>query len=375
MIRKTQLSLLSVLAISAGSLASTTALAGGTLTFGDDKWISIGAGLRTSFNAIENGSSNGDSYSKDFKLDSIRLYINGQVHKYFKVTFNTERQDDDSLRVLDAIARLEVNDQFNVWAGRMLSPSDRSNLDGPYYLATWNFPFTSNYPAIFAGRDDGAAVWGETGLGSGHFKYQLGASQGCNDGAGCDTGANGDDKLLYSGRLTYNFWDNEPGYYTSSDYYGSKDILAVGLVAQYQADAVGTASKARKFFGWNIDALMEKKLAGGGVVNLEGAFYQYNADVDPVNRGGLYDGNSWFALAGYLFPQKVWVGQFQPHARYQYLDNKDVGKTKQWELGLNYVIEGHNARITLVGGSRNDDPDSGKSEDKKFVQLGVQLQI
>ena len=373
--RKAKLSIVSALTISAGLIASTAAIAGGTLTFGDDKWISIGAGLRTSFNAIENGSADGGSYSKDFKLDSIRLYVNGSVNKYFKVTFNTERQDDDSLRVLDAIARLEVNDQFNVWAGRMLSPSDRANLDGPYYLSTWNFPFTSNYPAIFAGRDDGAAVWGETGVGSGHFKYQFGASQGCHKGGACDTGANGSDKLLYSGRLTYNFWDDEPGYYASSDYYGSKDVLAIGLVGQYQSDAVGTSSKARKFFGWNLDALMDKKLDNGGVVNLEGAYYQYNADVDPVNRGGLYDGNSWFALAGYLFPQKVWIGQFQPHVRYQYLDNNDVGKTKQWEMGVNYIIEGHNARVSLVGGSRNDDPDGGKSEDNKFVQLGVQLQI
>ena len=46
----------------------------------DTKWISIGAGLRTSFRAVEDAAPSEDDYSTDFEVENIRLYFNGQVH-------------------------------------------------------------------------------------------------------------------------------------------------------------------------------------------------------------------------------------------------------------------------------------------------------
>ena len=54
-----------------------SAFAGGTIKADDDKWISIGMGIRTSFNAIE-GASPGGHYSNDFTVNNARIYINGQ---------------------------------------------------------------------------------------------------------------------------------------------------------------------------------------------------------------------------------------------------------------------------------------------------------
>lgn len=71
--------------------------------------------------------------------------------------FNTEKDADDDIRVLDGIAKFQFNDLVNIRAGRLLPPSDRSNLSGPYYLNAVDYPFVQNYPAIFAGRDNGAA--------------------------------------------------------------------------------------------------------------------------------------------------------------------------------------------------------------------------
>jgi len=42
----------------------------------------------------------------------------------------------------------------------MLPPSDRSNLSGPFFINGWDYPFVSNYPNVFEGRDDGVAYWG-----------------------------------------------------------------------------------------------------------------------------------------------------------------------------------------------------------------------
>ncbi|MEI9891733.1 MAG: hypothetical protein WDN45_15765 [Caulobacteraceae bacterium] len=81
--------------------------------------------------------------------------MNGQLNKTIGATFNTERDGDGNIVVLDGYARFEFKDEFNIWAGRMLPPTDRSNLDGPYYLSSYNYPgVVSQYPAKFAGRDD-----------------------------------------------------------------------------------------------------------------------------------------------------------------------------------------------------------------------------
>lgn len=361
-------------ALLAALCASPPLHAGGTIAIDDSKWVSVGAGLRTSFNSVEDAAASGSDDSKDFAVDSVRLYINGQIHENVKFTYNTERQDDgtgdDDVRALDVIARFEFTPTFNLWAGRFLLPSDRLNLDGPYYLLSWNFPLVQAYPAIFAGRDDGAALWGETAFGDTQFKYQIGASQGCADSGNCNTGANDEDNLLYSGRFTLNFWDAEPGYYNSSTYFGSKDVLAIGLVLQSQKDAVGTTANQGDFFGWNLDALMEKKLGNDGVVTLEGAYYDFDLD-DAVATGSLIEGSSYFVQGAYLFPQAVGIGRFQPYFQYSNLDPDNASEVSRWEAGLHYVISGHDARLSAVFG--NTDPDN--SPDTNFFTLGVQLQI
>ena len=342
--------------------AAPLAQAGPTLKMDETKWVSVGAGLRASFSAVEDAAPGGDTYSKEWEVENIRLYLNGQIHKNIKLEFNTERDTDSGVRILDVVAKFEFTDLFNVWIGRFLPPSDRSNLDGPFYLNTFDFPFVQAYPAIFAGRDDGAAVWGQ--VNGGTFKYQIGLFQGR------DGGPNTSDNPLIAGRLTVNFWDPEPGYYNSSTYYGAKEVLAVGLVGMYQKDGAGTAQAPGNFTGWSIDLLMEKKLAGGGVVSLEGAYYSY--DLDDRADASLTQGESYFVLASYLFPGKVALGQLQPQVRYQRFD-RDVGGTrKRTELGLNYIIDGHNARVSFI--LFTEDPGAGL-DDANGLKLGVQLQI
>ena len=164
------------------ALPAVTANAGGTISFGEDKSISVGLGIRTSFTTTEDGASNGTSRSNDFALDSTRLYINGSLNKYIKATFNTEKKaipgsNEDSVAIIDAIAQFEFEPEFNIWAGRLLPPSDRANLDGPYYLLAWEYPgIVSRYPSKTTGRDDGVAVWGK--VLDGRLIYDVGAFEG-----------------------------------------------------------------------------------------------------------------------------------------------------------------------------------------------------
>jgi hypothetical protein len=58
--------------------------AGATFKIDDTKWVSIGAGMKTSFTSSEDtaGRSGGEKWSTDFALNNIRLYLNAQIHKY-----------------------------------------------------------------------------------------------------------------------------------------------------------------------------------------------------------------------------------------------------------------------------------------------------
>jgi len=368
-------------ALSTLAFTATPSFAGGTIKIDETKSITVGAGLRSSFGIGMDQAPVGNEPSHDFALDSIRLYLGGQVHKNIKFTFNTEYAtsgNNTDLQVIDGIVQVELSDMFNVWIGRFLPPSDRSNLNGPYYLSTWSYPsVVSRYPSIVAGRDDGLAVWGQKD--GGKLKYQIGLFEG-RDGVGT-TSPNTEDMPLLAGRFTYNFLAPESGYYNSGTYYGSKDVLALGVVLQTQADGVGTPTNSGDFRGFNVDVLFEKKVNGGGTMTLEGALYDY--DTDNIADSGLTpltQGTGIMVSGAFLYPGTFGIGRLQPHARFQTMDvdsssgGVDSGRTPtQFDIGVNYIINGHNARVTFV--LSNIDPDSAPGSD--YIQLlsGIQIQI
>jgi hypothetical protein len=354
--------------------------AGGIIKIGDgDQSISIGLGIRASVSSDEHGASDG-SRATDASLDSVRLYVNGQLTKSIGATFNTEKDGDDDIKVLDGYVRYEPMDGFNVWVGRMLPPSDRSNLDGPYYLSSWNYPgVVSQYPAKFAGRDNGITIWGK--VLDKKLTYAAGMFSGHNRIAGA---SNQGDEPLFAGRVAYNFLEVEdnPGYYTSSTYYGGADVLTVGFAIQSQKNGVGTALVRGDYLAWNVDLLFEKKIMDGGAITLEGAYYNYDTDgvfdvapgfagAGPTdNVGGIIDGEAFLVSAAFLFPTEVGPGKFQPVVRYQEFDPKIGPTVKAYDVGVNYIIKGHSARLSAawqhldVAGFDND-----------RLTAGVQLQF
>lgn len=368
-----------VIALALSGLAP--AFAGVTINGPGDSYLSLGIGLRTSFTSEEDGAPSGRDRSSDFNVDSVRLFSSAQIVKGVKAVFNTERKADETMRVLDAMAQFEFSPYFNVWMGRFLPPSDRANLAGPYFANAWEYPgVASAYPARFAGRDDGAVFWGKAA--DDKFVYSFGAFNGKNRKAGA---SNDSSEPLFAGRVAYAFLDAEPApaYYVGNTYYGSNDIFTVGAAFMSQKDGVGTALAKGDYRSWNIDALFEKKIAGGGALTLEGAYYDYDTDgVSDTslaviaacggqdNCGGAVEGKSYLATAAFLIPGKVGMGQFQPFVRYQKFNPEASASTDidRYDLGVHYVIAGHNARISAV----YSDTDTGPTKTNKFV-LGVQL--
>ena len=150
---------------------------------------------------------------------------NAKITKNIGGMINFERQSDESMRILDAVAQFELTEGVNFWFGRMLPPTDRANMAGPYFANVWEYPMVSQYPNAFTGRDDGALLWGNV-LG-GKLLYSFGAFQGKNRGAGL---SNDGDTPLYATRIAYSFLDPELGYYGTNSYFGAKDIFTVGKI-------------------------------------------------------------------------------------------------------------------------------------------------
>ncbi len=114
--------------------------------------MSVGAGIKTQFQSVEDAAPNGEDDSTDFDVGSARIYLNGQIHEYVKMTFNTEKDANDNIDVLDLMARFEFTPAFNVWMGRMLTPADRIEMNGPYYAINWNQFNLPLYPSDQGGQ-------------------------------------------------------------------------------------------------------------------------------------------------------------------------------------------------------------------------------
>ncbi len=391
---------MAVMAMTAAIAYTPVSNAGATFKIDETKWVSIGAGFRTSFKATEEAAA-GTKWTNDFNLDNIRLYLNAQIHEYIKLEFNTDCQtcsNGGEVRVLDAIGKFEFNPMINIWAGRMLVPAERREMNGPFYSAVYNIfsrgtPFE---PADFNltiksdgtsagsfGRDDGVTVWGS--FFEGRAQYAVGFFRGLRGGA------NADDNILYAQRFAYNFWDVEknPGYYTSGTYYGAGgDILTLAVSNQYQEDGAGTATDAGDFRGTAVDLLMEKVLGNGGVVTFNGEFKNYaitsgysQASRDAGGGFAMFEGNAYDVSAMYLFPQKIAIGQFQPFVRYVNVLPDGSSNRDAYEAGVNYVIDGHNALVSLnwqygdLTTKGLDYSSDATGDDVHVITLALQLQI
>jgi hypothetical protein len=302
---------------------------------------------------------------------NLRPYISGQVHEYIKFEGNLDSNAGDIV-VLDAVLKLEFHDYFNLWAGRFLPPSDRANLSGPYFQNAWTYPGgVHGYPSVYAGRNDGLAIWGQ--INGGQFKWQVGAF---------DMGGGTPDPRL-AARVTYNVLDPEPGYYNSSTYYGSKDVLAFGAALQHKAAPEGAPDEAADTL-WNLDALYENSFAGAGTLDVEAAFYGF---------GGADAGTSFFVLGSFMFEDEVGFGRLQPMLRVQragwgdgdafpvfgtsLVAPADVDASLlTLDAGLHYIISGHNARLaaTVQHTSFSVDVDGTDAVTDTVFILGGQVQ-
>jgi hypothetical protein len=96
----------------------------------------------------------------------------------------------------------------------------------------------------------------------------------------------------------------------------------------------------------------------------------------------MFEGDAYDASGMYLIPGKVGIGQFQPYVRYVNIMPINSTNRNIYESGLNYIIDGHNARVSLMyqygdllnKGNLNFGSDVAGSA-SHALSLGFQMQI
>ena len=177
---------------------------------------------------------------------------------------------NSNMGLLDAIGKFEINELVNVWFGRMLVPTERGELNGPFYHAVFDgfrtplnqSDFSGNFGSGGAGlygRDNGVVFYGKIHPGGTHLQYVAGDIHGTAVKPG--VGPNQRNSLKYAGRLTWNLLNEEknPGYYTSGTYYGTAgDILAIAVGGEYQNAGAGSFQNQAAYGNLTSDVLFEK---------------------------------------------------------------------------------------------------------------------
>ena len=330
----------------------------------------IDVGAWTRIGGIFQGTD--PSKVNDWHMDNalVELHAGGKIHKKVGVTLNLVSNmtnfsapgttGGSYVAVEDAIISFDFMDEFHLWAGHLLVPVDRANASGPFFMIPWNYPgFFAGVSAPIEGpfgRNNGMVVWGD--LMGGKVTYLAGAFDNANIGT----------SPLFTGRLRLDLWDPEGGFWGNASFFGDKDILSVGVGAQFMKHGSASMTEDKDWTDINADVLVEKKLGDGSFVTGEGAYYHYN-----VLDTGISD--TFYLLAAYASPT-VGVGNIQPMVRYQWEKVKGTGGTKPWNLdvGVSYLIKGPALRV-LATYSHTDLTSAfavGTVTKANSVQLGAQ---
>ena len=329
--------------------------------------LTVGGGIQASYEHIEPTTG---TDTDQFTLDHLRLYFSGDITKDISAMVNTDYSSSgDVMQVLDAVGMFHPSSKFNIWFGRFLPPSDRDNFTGPFYANLWAMyhdGIQDGYPAIYQGRDNGIAYWGDFKAGVAKIKVSVGAF----DGGSLGTGST---QLLAAGRVQIDFWDPEGGYYLNSTYYGDKNLLAIAGASQEQNGKTATT----------VDFLMEKKVMNGGAFTIESEYSDYN-------RLGGYNPNytksqGAYGLASFLFPKQIGIGKIEALGKFaeaQFTHGIPLGteskavfasnRQKTTDVEIGYIMKQFDARLFAYGENVTFNAGMGNYWD---AGLGLQLQL
>ncbi len=198
---------------------------------------------------------------------------------------------------------------------------------------------------------------------------------------------------VYQGYFQYMFWEMENNKlpYAVGTYLGGKKVANIGAGFLQNTDAMWSLSNVNNGDGgdtiyhnmmlWSIDGFVDfpiNKESGTALTAYAGYFnYDFGPNnvrnigiMNPVDGGGSLRGNAVPTLgtgtiryiqAGYVLPRLKDGSRFQPYVAYSHAllegirnANDDIVPVHIPDLGINYYLAGHHAKITLNARARPD---------------------
>ncbi|GAA4841978.1 hypothetical protein [Algivirga pacifica] len=159
----------------------------------------------------------------------------------------------------------------------------------------------------------------------------------------------------FAGYFEYNLLEKE-GHklpYRVGTYMGKKKVLNLGAGFFNHKNGVVKIEEENTAVGGDVnhfavDLYYDAPL-GKGAINSYVVYYNYHYGFDDYTLGTTYgSGSSIYGQVGYLLPFKSTVGRVMPYMAYSVRDYhafENSGDALQ--VGLNWFINGHNAKVTL----------------------------
>jgi hypothetical protein len=367
-------------------LMASPAWAGFKMEFGKHTKAEIGFWGQTWFQYVEDGTAGGEKGLKDFMLRRGYFYLKGDVTQYLSFLTNIAADkvgmDTGTKGVKDvpgtslgsgfAFRDLWVSVNLHDWAkiklGRMYVPLTRAyGTTSTKAMMTLDLPFLqggSRGNILYAqkvGRDDSVVLWGNPL--DGLLQYRLMVGEGV-EGSNCAEyppghalagelikPCNPDDNVRVAGRIAVSLLDPETGWFNKGTYLGAKKVLSIGAGIDRQGglqyEASGKADQDS--LTWTVDVFFDYPV-GNGAVTVETAYIGINNSTQ--NHPEAYtdllvgdDARNGYLNAGYLI-NNLGPGSLQPYFRYEFVDVKHKNMTHFASGGLNYYLNGHNAKLT-----------------------------
>jgi len=372
-------------------------MAGAKFEINEDFTIDLGFRLQTLYLSTEKDMDDDgyfDTYS-EFKVRRGRIRLKGYVTDTFFVFLQTELTGTDGtgldVRMVDAYIKTKFTPMFELITGLNLAPSSRQNLtssgallclDRPgmvYKSLTWgtrslyalaNKTFSDADAGLrgdVAVRDLGATLFGATDFSDDfHFKYYLAVNEGVQP-------ADKDNKR-YTGRVQFNIWDAEGGYYNSATYLGKKKTIGIGVSLDSQkcvelgSESEGIADMDYQFY--TVDVFAELPFGESNCFTLEAAYE--NLDLNDISTVLNSQGNGYYVQAAVLF------GKWQPWVLYEKWDSdcpSGTGTYDSYRVGMSYYLLGHNAAIKIGYEQWNAETTIGSTMEDSITSIAAGIYI
>jgi hypothetical protein len=181
------------------------------------------------------------------------------------------------------------------------------------------------------------------------------------EGSGDPTG-----NTIFEGYLRYNLWDSESTKlpYAVGSYLGKKKILALGggffFHPNGMFDANPSVLEHQDVSHLAVDAFLDMPVAGDDCLNLYASVMRFNYGENYVSRWAG-TGTAIYGQAGYLLPKT----KFMPYVAFQSGNYEGFSENiSALDIGVNYFINGHHAKITLEYHNIFGDPREGGFDDE-----------